>query len=386
MVSVYNHPTPQSCAKAGCTHPHLSLRDLAASVGRAWKGDRAGKNLRDRIRSEVIYGRSIKGTAEVPSAAEIASNSPGKDRKDFRKVKNTSSPGISRPTLASLATKRLKHYWHPGDPDILAVKRLLIAEIPADPHLGQDCAICLGSVFDTNNVDEVYGRDEVCRHAFHLSCIKDWFRQCGSVGQAPTCPLCVREHPPLEAGPAMHAPSSSAAAAGASSIISSCGVACAAACSAAHPQAAPIGGALPSAGPSLCAAASGSGSSGAGSSAAAAMEPAPAIHMVAGGRSTRKRPMETLCELEDPSKSSLKKRREEAASRRPVWAEGDLVEARWHAKLGGDIWFPGRVERVHELAHDAPGGPGRAYDIKYEDGTGDYESEVLPRYVRARSE
>ena len=89
--------------------------------------------------------------------------------------------------------------------------------------------------------------------------------------------------------------------------------------------------------------------------------------------------MDELTALEDESKNSLKSRREAAASRSQRWEDGDAVEARWDSKRGSR-WYPGRITRVHELADDAPGGPGRAYDIAYDDG--DREEKVLQRDVR----
>ena len=197
MVHPYRHATPVTCRKAGCSSAHLVLKDLAASVERSWTGDRPGLNLRNAIRSEIVFGRTIKGTKNVPRLSEIKANRPDSDRKDHRNANGIRSRTSA--TLASLSTGRTEHYWHPGDPDIMAIKRLLIAEIPADPALGQDCAICLGrAVHDTRDANEVYVRDEICPHAFHRSCIREWCDQCHSVGQDFTCPLCVRPHPPVD--------------------------------------------------------------------------------------------------------------------------------------------------------------------------------------------
>lgn len=167
----YAYVTPASCAKAGCNRPHLVLKDLAEQVGRAWEGERAGKNLRDAIRSEVVFGRTLKGTKKVPASGEIRSNQPQPSRKDFRR--HPRALGSTTISLASLSTGRNDHYWHLGDPDIMSVKRLLIREIPANLSLGQDCAICLNNAHDTRDPDEVYCRETVCPHSFHLSCIRD---------------------------------------------------------------------------------------------------------------------------------------------------------------------------------------------------------------------
>jgi hypothetical protein len=83
--------------------------------------------------------------------------------------------------------------WHPGDPDIAAVKRLLIAEIPADPSLGQDCAICLGSWSDTNDLGTIYCKPRVCPHTYHKACIRAWFGDTQG-----TCPECRVVHQELD--------------------------------------------------------------------------------------------------------------------------------------------------------------------------------------------
>lgn len=339
MVHPYRHATPVACSKAGCNSAHLVLKDLAASVERSWTGDRPGLNLRNAIRSEIVFGRTIKGTKNVPRLAEIKANRPDSDRRDHRNANGIRSPTSA--TLASLATGRTEHYWHPGDPDIMAIRRLLIAEIPADPALGQDCAICLGrAVHDTRDANEVYVRDEICPHAFHRSCIREWCDQCHSVGQDFTCPLCVRPHPPMDDAAAFTVPTVAVTTAG----------------RAAH------------------------------------LFEQVALHDMSHGSTssrqvaqaattwTRKRPASDLCRaLPDSSKGSLTNRRAVATRKMHAFNAGDTVEARWRAKQGGSGWYRGKITRVLELSEEA-GGPARTYDVAFDDG--DQEAGVLARHAR----
>lgn len=365
-VFTYEHATVKACQKAGCTRSHLVLKDLAESIGRGWIGDRKGLNLRDPMRAAVVIGRVIKGTCNVPDEIEIERNQAHGRRKDTRRNKIVGSESTR---LSSLSTARKEWYWHAGDPDVLAIKRLLISEVPADPNLGQECAICLASrVHDTRDADAIYCREDICIHAFHRTCIEEWFRQCVSSGQDTTCPMCVRPHPlPHESLARQERDRQVTSMAG----LAAGGAACATCATFTTCTTADVVNTAPAA-PSCGAGGSGSASGTAASSGAV---------VSSCGRPTRKRPFDEFGELEDTNKSSLKNRREAAASRSQQWEEGDTVEARWAAKRGGSGWFRGRVTRVHELTHADPGGPGRAYDISYEDG--DEECQVMPRYVRA---
>ena len=332
----YIHATPVACRKAGCSRAHLVLKDLAASVERSWEGARPGLNLRNAIRSEIVFGRTVKGTKNVPRCTEIRANRPDADRKDHRNANGIRPPTSA--TLASLSTGRKEHYWHPGDPDIMAIKRLLIAEISADSDLGQDCAICLGrAVHDTRDANEVYVREEICQHSFHRSCIREWCDQCHSVGQDFTCPLCVRPPPPVDDAAALTVTTVAGTTAG----------------RAAQPleQAALSGSAL--------------------------------LRQVAqaAAAGTRKRPASELCcALPDTSKGSLTNRRAVATRKLLAFNVGDAVEARWRAKQGGSGWYRGKVSGVLELSEEA-GGPARTYDIAFDDD--DRETGVLARHVRS---
>ena len=386
----YDHPTVEACQRSGCTREHLVLRDVAALVGRAWEGPRPGRNLRNVIRSEIVFGRSLKGTRNVPCVNERATNSPildsGKPRVDYRRVRTVPLDGAS-PTLRSLVTERVDHFWHAGDPDIVAIKRLLITEIPANASLGQDCAICLGShVHDTHDADEVYCREEVCPHNFHATCIMDWFQQCESAGLARSCPECRRTHPATGGAQPTERR--------ASAVPTGTTVACVACCS--------CGSASASGGASGSASASGSGCGGSvggdGSNAMFGSSDLGSSDLGSsdlGGRRTgesadedtgasteraRKRRTAELCELVDTTKGSLASRRKAAAQRCQLWEVGDAVEARFGAQKGGAAWYRGRVWRVHDLGDEETDGPRRQYDIKYDDG--DEEMAVLPRYVR----
>jgi hypothetical protein len=59
---------------------------------------------------------------------------------------------------------------------------------------------------------------------------------------------------------------------------------------------------------------------------------------------------------------------------------GDAVEARFGAMRGGTAWYRGRVRGARDLDDDEPNGPGRVYDIEYDDG--DEELAVLSKHVR----
>jgi hypothetical protein len=88
------------------------LKDIAASVGRAWEGGRPGLNRRDAIRSEVRYGRALKGTRHVPSEAEARTDRAEGKKGDTRKRKSVPIQ-ISDVTLASLRTGRSEYYVTP---------------------------------------------------------------------------------------------------------------------------------------------------------------------------------------------------------------------------------------------------------------------------------
>mmetsp|Transcript_13184 Transcript_13184/g.33784 ORF Transcript_13184/g.33784 Transcript_13184/m.33784 type:complete len:385 (+) Transcript_13184:34-1188(+) len=367
----YDYPTPMACTKAGCTKSHLVLKDLAISVGRAWEGSRPGKVLRDVIRSEIVFGRSLKGTRNVPCAREIATNvqGSGKSRKYFRRVKHI--PSTRAPALASLATGRDFHYWHPGDPDIMAIKRLLISEIPANAALGQDCAICMGNVHDTNDADEVYCADGICPHKFHRTCICEWFGQCESTGLELTCPECRRLHP----YPSGETAGGSDSSAGSTTPTAMC--ACTA-CAARSSHGGEAGG-----GTSGYGCGSGSSSSSVqpvharNDASADSSLPAEGVGLQPS-TTTRKRRVGELCALADPCKSSLDSRRRALAERCQRWDVGDAIEARFGTLKGGTAWYRGQVSCVHNL--DA----GRVYDIAYVDG--DEEFAVLAKYVRDHTE
>lgn len=388
----YEHATVKGCIDSGCTRGHLKLKDLAESIGRGWIGDRKGLNLRDRIRPAVVIGRVIKGTRSVPSAEECVRNAADRKRKDLRK---DMAVGCASRTLASLSTGRVDWYWHIGDPDVLVIKRLLIAEIPADPALGQDCTICLGSnVLDTQNVEDVYWREDVCQHAFHKTCIMDWFRQCLDAGQDTTCPLCVRSHPISGGNSAIDGrpPGSGEARA-------DCG------------DAAPGNAAVACGGAGACGACGGAVASGATASASplarvraivedgSAQDERPcgvstlpadvadaaklAVRIAPASRSTRKRPIGDLDELPDASKNSLSVRRAAAFEREPRWEVGDAIEARWGSRKGGTKWYRGRVVRVHTMGTPAADLMElRSYDVHFDDG--DTEDGVMAKHVRAQ--
>ena len=61
--------------------------------------------------------------------------------------------------------------------------------IPANPALGETCAICLNKSHDGRDLSEVYSKPAVCQHTFHRECIRQWFTD--AQGE---CPLCRRVH------------------------------------------------------------------------------------------------------------------------------------------------------------------------------------------------